>query len=228
MDSVFGLVGADFAIIASDSSAARSILVFKHDEDKIMKLDDHKLLVGAGVPADSSNFMEFVSKNLKLYELNNDLKLETRAAAHFIRGQVSVVKSNDNYLLDFSALTFVFESLILYSHNDFICIQLATALRKGPYQTNLLLAGYDANVGPSLYWMDYLAALSKVNFGAHGYAASFVLSVFDRDWKAGLTQEEGLDIIRKCIHELKTRFLISQPVFTVKVVDRDGTRVVTL
>jgi hypothetical protein len=31
-------------------------------------------------------------------------------------------------------------------------------------------------IGVSFYHMDYMAALSKANFGAHGYAASFVLS----------------------------------------------------
>lgn len=31
-------------------------------------------------------------------------------------------------------------------------------------------------VGVLFYHMDYMAALSKANFGAHGYAASFVLS----------------------------------------------------
>ena len=146
--------------------------------------------------------------------------------------------------------------------------------------------------------MDYMAALSKANFGAHGYAASFVLSgdgirlvfatyiyadihssyihththtftqshinthihsftlshaykhkqiylyphihtlthiythmyytVFDREWKAGLPLAAGLEIIRKCLHELRTRFLISQPVFVIKIVDKDGTRNVTL
>jgi len=117
--------------------------------------------------------------------------------------------------------------LISLSLFNFI-YQLATALRKGPYQTNLLLAGYDVNDGVSLYRLDYMAALSKVNFGAHGYAANFVLSVFDRDWKKNMTIEEGLDVLRRCIHELKTRFLISQPVFIVKLVDSNGTRTLTL
>lgn len=31
-------------------------------------------------------------------------------------------------------------------------------------------------IGVSFYHMDYMAALSKANFGAHGYAAGFVLS----------------------------------------------------
>jgi 20S proteasome subunit beta 4 len=105
-----------------------------------------------------------------------------------------------------------------------IVSQLATALRKGPYQTNLLLAGWDELDGVSLYHMDYMASLSKVNFGAHGYAANFILSVFDRDWKPDMTVEEGMEVVRRCIHELKTRFLISQPVFTIKIVDQSGTR----
>jgi 20S proteasome subunit beta 4 len=105
---------------------------------------------------------------------------------------------------------------------------MATALRKGPYQTNLLLGGFDEGNGPSLYFIDYLAALAKVDFGAHGYAANFILSVFDRDWKPNMSLEEGLGVIRKCVHELHTRFLISQPNFTVKVVDKDGIRTVTL
>jgi len=192
MDSTFALVGDGFVIVAADASAARSILVFKHDEDKIMALDSHKLLVGAGVPADTSAFNEYISKNLKLYELNNDVKLGTQATANYMRNE------------------------------------LATALRKGPYQTNILLGGHDSVEGTSLYTMDMYAYLSKVNFGAHGYAANFILSVFDRDWKKGMNLEEGLEVVRKCIHELKTRFLISQPVFVIKVVDHNGVKVVTL
>lgn len=157
-----------------------------------MDLDSHKLLVGAGVFADSVNFTEYVQKNLKLYELNNDMKMGTSAAANFIRNE------------------------------------LAVALRKGPYQTNLLLAGHDELDGVALYWMDYMAGLSKVNFGAHGYAANFVLSVFDREWRPNMTLEEGLGVVRKCLHELRTRFMISQPVFVIKVVDKDGTRVLQL
>lgn len=121
--------------------------------------------------------------------------------------------------------------IIIYLSPTYISVQLqlASALRRGPYQTNVLLAGYDELDGSvSLFFMDYLASFAKVNFGAHGYAANFILSVFDRDWKPNMTLEEGLDVVRRCIHELKTRFLISQPVFTIKVVDKSGTRKVSL
>lgn len=106
--------------------------------------------------------------------------------------------------------------------------QLAKALRKGPYQTNLLLAGFDKPDEVSLYHLDYMAAMAKVNFSAHGYASNFILSIFDRDWRAGMTVDEGLDVLRKCVNELHTRFLISQPNFVVKIVDKDGVRVVQL
>ncbi len=75
--------------------------------------------------------------------------------------------------------------------------------------------------------MDMYAALAKVNFGAQGYAANFVLSVLDRDWTKNMNVEQGIEVIKKCIHELKTRFLISQPVFTVKIVDQNGIKVLS-
>ena len=36
MDSVFGLIGNGYAIVAADCSSARSIVVFKHDIDKVI------------------------------------------------------------------------------------------------------------------------------------------------------------------------------------------------
>ncbi|KAJ8611184.1 hypothetical protein CTAYLR_003572 [Chrysophaeum taylorii] len=188
METTIGLVGKGFAIVAADRSAARSIVVFKQDEDKVLVLDKFKLLGSAGVAADSVAFTEYVQKNMALYEINSGLALSTRAASNFIRGE------------------------------------LATALRRGPYQTNLLLGGYDAGDGASLYYIDYLASCNKVNFGCHGYASNFVLSILDREWKDGLTEEEGIEIIRKCIAELQVRFLVSLPKFTIKIVDHNGTR----
>lgn len=47
MDSLLGIKGDGFVLIAADASAGRSILVFKTDQDKIMELDSHKLLASA-------------------------------------------------------------------------------------------------------------------------------------------------------------------------------------
>lgn len=39
--------------------------------------------------ADGINFSEYIQKNIKLYELDNDIKLSTHAAANFVRREVN-------------------------------------------------------------------------------------------------------------------------------------------
>ena len=106
---------------------------------------------------------------------------------------------------------------------------MAEALRKAPYQVNVLIAGYDLHEkAAKMYWMDYLGTLQQVSKGAHGYAGYFVNSVLDNCFKQDMTLEEGLDACRHCITELKTRFMINQPVFLAKIVTKDGIQVLKL
>ena len=93
---------------------------------------------------------------------------------------------------------------------------------------NVLIAGYDDQTGPELYWIDYLGAMNKIPFGAHGYGAHFTLGTMDRNYQKNLSLEEAKDLLRKCIQELKTRFLINLPSFNVKVVDKTGIHEVQL
>ena len=204
MDSLFGFVGNGYVMMAADASAARSIIVFKNDHDKILQLDEMKMMGASGTMADNEKFGEFIQKNMKLYSLNNDLNLSTSAAANFMRNE------------------------------------LAVALRKGPFQTNLLLGGMDkvdatkedSEYVPSLYWMDYLAAMTKVNFGSQGHCSNFLLAVFDREYPVNntesLSEEAGIALVKKCIDVLHTRFLPSQPNFIVKILDKNGMRTIQL
>jgi len=106
--------------------------------------------------------------------------------------------------------------------------ELAEALRKGPYQVNMLFGGFDKQQGPSLYWIDYLASLQKVEFGCHGYAGHFLLGIFDKQYKTGMTLEEGFNLAETCITQLKTRFLLNQSKWIIKVIDKNGHRVLHL
>lgn len=115
--------------------------------------------------------------------------------------------------------------LSTHAQANFMRGELAAALRRGPYQVNVLLGGYDAGTeSSSLYFLDYLASLQKVNYGCQGYASSFCLSIMDRDWKEGLTEDEAIAIVEHCMKELQTRFLIAQPNFIIKVIDKDGVK----
>lgn len=102
--------------------------------------------------------------------------------------------------------------------------ELAVALRKSPYQCNLLIAGYDEGVGPSLYWMDYLATLHKVNTGGTGYGSYFTLSLFDKMWHPNLSEAEALVMMQEGIKEVQKRLVVAPPHFVIKVVDKNGVR----
>ena len=117
--------------------------------------------------------------------------------------------------------------LSTHAQANFARGELAAALRRGPYQVNILLGGYDEKTGGSLYHLDYFGALQKVNHGAQGYAQYFCSSIFDKQYTESLTEAEALKVIEHCIQEIHTRFLLSQPNFMIKKVDKDGVHVIS-
>ncbi|KAJ3559644.1 hypothetical protein NM688_g215 [Phlebia brevispora] len=108
--------------------------------------------------------------------------------------------------------------------------ELADSLRsRSPYSVNLLLGGYDTGTyTPHLYWIDYLGTLAEVPFAAHGYGSYFALSLLDRYHDPEATLEEGLAVLRRCVDEVSKRLVVDPGKYLVKVVDKDGIRVVEL
>merc|ERR1712228_718488 len=120
-----------------------------------------------------------------------------------------------------------------HAQANFARTELAKALRKGPFEVNALIGGYDSKTNSSdLYALDYMGCLHKVNFGCQGYASYFVSSTMDREYKENingemyLDEEAAISIMDKCIRALQERMLINQSNFIVKAVDKDGVRVV--
>eukprot|EP01117_Protostelium_nocturnum_P000304 TRINITY_DN10370_c0_g1_i1.p1 TRINITY_DN10370_c0_g1~~TRINITY_DN10370_c0_g1_i1.p1 ORF type:complete len:193 (+),score=58.04 TRINITY_DN10370_c0_g1_i1:139-717(+) len=100
--------------------------------------------------------------------------------------------------------------------------EIATALRSRPYQVNMLLGGWDEEAGASLYFLDYMGSLHKQDFGCQGYSNYFILSLLDKYWKKGLNLEEGVQLIKTCMAQLKTRFVLDTSEWVIKYVDKDG------
>ena len=46
-----GIKGKDFVIVAGDTSATQQIITIKHDEDKLVPIDSHKLMCLSGAPS---------------------------------------------------------------------------------------------------------------------------------------------------------------------------------
>lgn len=187
MESVIGLVGDGFVIVAADRTAARSIQKLNLEDEKIVPIDKRKLLACAGPVADRHQFADYIEKNLTLRRYRTGVELSNHAAANYIRNE------------------------------------LATALRRAPYQVNLLMLGYD-EAGAALYYLDYLGSMHKMDFAAHGYCAYFLLGILDKYYQKDLNLEQAIKLLEKCFEELKTRFIISTATWSVKVIDKDGTR----
>jgi 20S proteasome subunit beta 4 len=91
------------------------------------------------------------------------------------------------------------------------------------------LGGFDAKTGePSLYWIDHLSAMAKLKYASHGYANYFCLSTMDRYYHDNMTLDEAKALMKKCLQELETRFIINFPKFEFHVVDKEGARKVEL
>lgn len=191
MDTLIGIRGKDFAVVAADKYACTSIVRMKKDEDKVLTVDDDKLLALSGEIGDRVQFGEYIRKNIHLYRLRSSIKLSTTAAAQFARQQ------------------------------------LAYFLRQSPYNVNMMVAGCDEG-GASLFWVDYLASMVSVTKGAHGYAGYFVEGLLDRWCRDDMSEEEALEVLRKCKRELSNRFLVAQTDFIVKIVNKDGIREVEI
>ncbi|KAF2325226.1 hypothetical protein GH714_025426 [Hevea brasiliensis] len=98
--------------------------------------------------------------------------------------------------------------------------ELATALRKGfPGVSDFDLGCfcYDKETGPSLYYIDYIATLHKIDKGAFGYGSYFSLSMMDRHYHSGMTVEEAIDLVDKCIIEIRSRLVVAPPNFVIKL-----------
>ncbi|KAF8809599.1 20S proteasome subunit [Phlegmacium glaucopus] len=85
METSFALTGKGYVIMAADTTAARSIVKMKVDEDKIKTLSSHLLMAYSGEPGDTVQFAEFVERNIRLYQIRNLYPLRPSAAASWIR-----------------------------------------------------------------------------------------------------------------------------------------------
>ncbi|KAJ4474304.1 20S proteasome subunit [Lentinula aciculospora] len=85
METSFAITGKGYVIVASDTTAARSIVKMKTDEDKIKVVSPHLLMSYSGEPGDTLQFAEYVERNLRLFHIRNNYSLRPSAAASWIR-----------------------------------------------------------------------------------------------------------------------------------------------
>ncbi|CAD6227588.1 GSCOCG00001268001-RA-CDS [Cotesia congregata] len=177
----------DFVLIAADSTTAQSIMVMKNDENKIYKISDKLVMAVIGEQGDSTQFSEYIGKNIQLYKMRNGYELSPKAAATFTRRKLA------DYLRS-----------------------------RTPYFVNLLMAGYDSETGPELYFIDYLASCVKAPFACHGYGGFFSLTILDRYYRSDMNEHEAYDLLKKCVTEVHKRLIVNLPNFKVQKITKEG------
>merc|ERR1719293_375788 len=98
-EATFGLAGKDFVILAADCQSAFSIIRVKDDTDKITQVEK-MLMATSGPSADTTNFTEFISKNIRLHTLRTGLEMTTKAAASFTRNELAYSLRKSPYQVD--------------------------------------------------------------------------------------------------------------------------------
>jgi len=230
--------------MAADTNAGRSIMVFKQDEDKVRSA---ALRRPAPAPSPAATANPTDPRRHDPHPPHARTPTHPPAAPAAATAAASRAASQIHVLDDSKMLGAVGEpadrasyvewlkaNMKLYALDsgfgmgthataNYIRSSMAANLRKRMTQANFLLAGVDED-GPGLYFTDYLATMHKMPFACHGHGAAFILSIFDREWKPDLSLEEAKVVMAHCIAELNKRFMIAQPKFTMKIVDKDGVR----
>lgn len=194
MECLFGIRGRDFCVLAADTLSARSIVVMKADECKWRSLTPTCGMVFQGEPGDAISLADYLQANIRLYGVRNDgLELSPHACAHFVRHTLS------------------------------------DGLRSGSgaQQVNLLVGGVVPNAESAasvgeLYWIDYLGSMVPLPFACQGYGSYFCMGLLDRYYRSDLTADDAIALLKRCLHELKVRFVANLPAFTVRVYRADG------
>ena len=176
---------------------------------------DYILLAGDRASV-SNSIIKLQDTDHKLFKLNDNQVIACVGESYDKKDFPKYIKANLDLYFFQNGQRLTTEEAAAYIRNQF-----AEGIRSSPYQCNCLLAGFDED-GPKLYWMDYLGSYAKLLKAAHGYGAYFLYGLMDNFYKKNMSLDDGEDIIKKCINELKTRFSINMVDFDVFKITKNG------
>lgn len=110
---------------------------------------------------------------------------------------------------------------------SFVRHELARSLRsRSPYQVNLLVAGVNDKDEGFLSMIDYIGTRCDLPYAAHGYAAFYTMSLLDHHYREDISLDDGLKLLKLCEEELNKRMPMDFKGLNVKIVDKEGIKVI--
>ena len=89
MDSLFGIKGKDFIMVASESTIMNSIFKLKSQKDKSYQLDDKVLLSVSGQISDQDVFGDFIARNVQYIKFRESKSLTVQEIANFTQRELA-------------------------------------------------------------------------------------------------------------------------------------------
>lgn len=89
MDILLGIQTQNEVLLITSRSLARGISVLKTDDVKVVACNAHTALAFSGEPGDTTNFVDYIRANVKLYGFQNKLELSTHAVASYTRKELA-------------------------------------------------------------------------------------------------------------------------------------------
>lgn len=101
MDTLIGLKGKNFIVLAADTNCVTSIIKLKNnDKTKFYDIDGNKCLVVAGQVGDRVQFGEYIRTNAHLYQYINSTNLLVKSLAYFTRKQMAYYLRRNPFNVD--------------------------------------------------------------------------------------------------------------------------------
>mmetsp|Transcript_3417 Transcript_3417/g.5202 ORF Transcript_3417/g.5202 Transcript_3417/m.5202 type:complete len:294 (-) Transcript_3417:95-976(-) len=81
---------------------------------------------------------------------------------------------------------------------------------------------------PCLFWIDSYGSLQRLDYGAHGHAANFCLSILDQGYRTDISKDEAILLLQSCFDQLRVRYIIHDPLPPcIKCIDKDGCQLIS-
>ncbi|XP_065339391.1 proteasome subunit beta type-2-like [Cloeon dipterum] len=101
MECLIGIAFKDYVLIAADMTNAHSILVMKNDESKLFKLSSQVVMAVSGESGDTTQFAEYIAKNMQLYKMRNSYELSPQSIATYTRKNLAdSLRSRSPYMVN--------------------------------------------------------------------------------------------------------------------------------
>merc|ERR1712002_369414 len=101
LQCLIGIKCNDFVLMAADMSHVQSIIVQKGDDDKMYKMSSNLVMAVSGEAGDTTQFAEYIAKNIQLYKMRNGYELTPSSAVFFTRQTLAThLRSREPYMVN--------------------------------------------------------------------------------------------------------------------------------